>query len=135
MVRIARLVPGITSQVAEVDVLVDTGAMITTVHPRDAIFRLGIDSTRLASPGQWPNREMIQGVGGTATHYVVAAQYGFLHDDGSLQRIDGHVRIAQFRAGTERLPSLLGRDILQHFQLVTDWPNRWVLLRAPGSAP
>ena len=78
MVRVLILLPGITAKVVEVDFLVDTGAMATVIHPRDAIFRLGITPMRLASPEQWQNLQTMQGVGGTSTQYVVPAEYGFL---------------------------------------------------------
>jgi hypothetical protein len=133
MVRVAIMLPGITREVSVVDFLVDTGAMITTIHPRDAIVRLGIDPIRLADPGRWPTSETIRGVGGTAVQFRVPAQYGFVHEDDRLQVIAGDVRIAQLRAETETLPSLLGWDILRHFQLITDWSSRLVMLREPKS--
>ena len=68
------------------------------------------------------------GVGGSAIYFVVPAFYAFLQDDDEWRLISGEIRIAQLTTGNERLPSLLGWDILQHFQVVADWPNRRISL-------
>ena len=132
MVRVTLVLPDTLTATVDVDFLIDTGATITAVHPRDAVLRLGIDPVRLASPHRWATTETVRRMGDTAAQYRVRAEYRFLDDELGPQMIRGEVRIAQLRAGTETLPSLLGWDILQDFELVMNWPDRVVTLRPLG---
>jgi hypothetical protein len=68
------------------------------------------------------------GVGGRTVCYVVPASFAFRHDDGHRQTLQGNLRIAQLTSDNRTLPSLLGWDVLQHFELITNWRDRRVTL-------
>jgi hypothetical protein len=59
---------------------------------------------------------------------VEPAQFSFFHDDGTVQVVDEEIRIIQPTPFTQSTPSLLGRDILKHFRLIADPPNRLIIL-------
>lgn len=89
------LAPGITTSWRRIGFLLDTGSVVTCVHPTDAMKVLGISADRLADAGQWVDREEVAGVGGTALHYVVPARYVLVHTDGRVVGLNGPLRIAQ----------------------------------------
>lgn len=64
MVRAALFLPAFTSDWVSVDFLLDTGASVTSLHPIDAVSKVGIDPIRLASPGFLPDTEQHGGIGG-----------------------------------------------------------------------
>lgn len=128
MVRVALYVPAGTRGWGEVDFVIDTGASISVLHPADAIEELGIDPARLANPDRWTDHRSHRGVGGAATFYLQLADYSFLHAEGHWQSTRGHVSIAQSTEHNQRMRSLLGWDILQHFSLHLDWSSRRVTL-------
>ena len=128
-VRANVLLPELANRWFKVDFLLDTGAGITCLHPNDAINRAGLTSTVLSDPAQWRRREPARGVGGQATYFVVPAIYAFVTDAGQMQLVRGQTRVAQFRPGDMNLPSLLGWDILEKFEVVVDWRTRRVELR------
>ena len=119
---------------ADIPFLVDTGATITTIHPPDALSRLKLSAAQLSTADFWPLHDTVRGVGGLTRQFRVRAQYKFTHQDGMIQLLTGNVRIAQLRPEATHLPSLLGWDVLQHFELVTDWVHQRVWLRNPGMA-
>ncbi len=127
MVRVYVDLPGISGGFVPVDFLVDSGSMDTLLHPEDAVAKVGIDPVVLADPGQWQTRP-IHGLGGRANSYVWQAVYAFRHDNGSLQQLTRDILIAQPTAANSRLPSLLGMDILRHFQVHVDHAGRRVTL-------
>jgi len=69
------------------------------------------------------------GVGGEALYFVVDAVYAFLRNDGQWQQLQGEIRVARMTTGNMTLPSLLGWDILQYFEVVANWPERTIWLR------
>jgi hypothetical protein len=71
---------------------------------------------------------MRPGIGGSALYYVVPCVYNFTHDDGMPHEIDGDIRIAQIRDDNLGLPSLLGWDILRHFEIAIDFRADRVVL-------
>lgn len=75
-VRVLLSLPGLSQSWTPIDFLIDTGCTLTTLHPHDASYRMGIDESRL------------------------------------------------------RLPSLLGWDILRHFELTTNLQEGRVTLRS-----
>lgn len=97
--------------------LVDTGAGHTCVHPLDAVRRFGISPTTLVDPTKWPAVVNGGGVGGGAQYFDCPALYGFARDDGQVETIAGSVWFGQLTPGNQRIPSLLGWDMLQHFKL------------------
>jgi hypothetical protein len=106
---------------APVEFVVDTGASATCLHPTDATERMQFSREDLAGlPHVARADRSISGITGAALYLVVPARYLFVHDDGSLQIIDGEIRIAQPIPGNEAIPSVLGWDILEHFRIVLD---------------
>jgi hypothetical protein len=116
---------GIAGQ--RVPFLIDTGAATSCVYPFDAA-RFLIRPDELDDVSRWPRVESHGGVGGRGRYYVVQAAYTFAHEDGTTQSIDGEIRIAQFTSANAELPSLLGWDVLQHFQLTADWRTKTISL-------
>lgn len=98
--------------------LVDTGAYATCLHPRDG--------TLTAIPfDQLENPVTSDGVGGPATYFRERAVLEFV--DGDAREIRGcevDVLIAKPSAdpmhSINRLPSLLGRDIIDRWRMVYD---------------
>ena len=94
--------------------LVDTGASSTCLHPSDSV-NLGIDLTQLDYTSS------SRGVGGIADYSPQDAYLLFSSDEaGVWRRLD--LQIAKPADHNQRLPSLLGRDIL----------SQWTMLSAPG---
>ena len=130
-VRAGLVLPGITTAEATIAFLVDTGAMVSSVSPHTALAA-GVRLTWFASPAQVLREEGVGGVGGALGRYVVAAQYVFTHEDGSAQTIEDELDIAKWDPGAAqtppRLPPLLGWNVLEHFQLTTNYRTRTVTL-------
>lgn len=94
--------------------LVDTGASSTCLHPSDSV-NLGIDLTQL------DYNSSSRGVGGLADYSPQGAYLLFRNDGaGTWHRLE--LQIAKPAEHNRRLPSLLGRDIL----------NQWTMLCAPS---
>ncbi|MDE3096020.1 MAG: hypothetical protein KGK07_08465 [Chloroflexota bacterium] len=127
-VRASLWLPGIQEQWTPVEILIDTGAGRTALHPLDAVTKVGIPIQTLVDPTAWTRHETPAGIGGKALYFVVAAHYAFLKSDGQWHQMDGEIRIAQATMSNVTLPSLLGCDLLQHLPLTTDWVNRTILL-------
>ena len=98
--------------------LVDTGAYATCIHPRDG--------TLTAIPfDQLENPVTSNGVGGPATYFRERAILEFV--DGEAREIRSYeidILIAKpppdSGHGSNRLPSLLGRDIIDRWRMVYD---------------
>jgi hypothetical protein len=129
LVRVALLLPQITQGWVTLNFLLDTGADLTTLHPLDAHVNVGIPRAALADPKVWPDRLPMHGVGGISECYRWPAHYGFLHDDGTTQTIQGQILIAQMSPDNQTIESLLGWDVLQHFQISLDWAGRRITLQ------
>ncbi len=122
--RVSVTLPGITVGSVAIDVVIDTGATHTCVHPFDAMFKLGIDPMLLTTPGLLGPVWKLSGVGGTADYQVHQAHYEFLHEDSrSAVRTNERIYIAVPTPENDTLPSLLGMDLLQHFTLHMDYRN------------
>jgi hypothetical protein len=111
----------------DIDIVVDTGAAITCLSPRDAV-RVGVPQTTLADPSRWQSVESYSGVGGDTTYLVVPTWYRFLHEDGTTQHVDAAINIMPRLPQTQQMPSLLGWDVLAQFRLTMDWSQRSVEL-------
>jgi hypothetical protein len=131
MVRVLLYIPGLTRRWAAVDFLLDTGASTSCVHPRDATARLGIDAITLRTPSAWARQHQSQGVGGSATDFIVTAHYALRRDDGGWDTYQDDLAIARSTLANQTLPSLLGWDILQHYRIVADWHAGSVRLEPP----
>jgi hypothetical protein len=111
-----------------VDFVVDTGAMVTALSPLDAASPVGIDPSKLAELLPYATPSSIRGVGGEIQTFETPAVYGFLHDDGNVQIVNGQIVAVPLTEKTAPLPSLLGWDILQQFQLTTNYRTQTVTL-------
>lgn len=129
VIRAYVLLPGLTTDYAPIDFLLDTGSTHTCVHPHDAKMRLQIDPSRLADPRQWPRLLSTTGIGGTAVGYAWPAVYQFVHDDGSVRQIRPQIEIARPNATNATLPSLLGMNILRQFRVFVDYVGLQVTLQ------
>jgi hypothetical protein len=113
-----------------VSFLINTGATVTTIGPIDAATHLGIPWLTLISPSLWPEHQDFGGIGGSCVHYIQDAEYLFRHADGSTQRLQGKIAIMQPtvppQPSNHWVPSLLGRDLLQHFRMTTDWAQQTI---------
>ena len=98
-----------------VDLLVDTGADCTTLHPRDGIL--------MDTPyGQLIPGAPITGMGGIASSYDEPAVV--LFQDGPFIRVYSIIlSIPEPGPHNDRLPSLLGQDVLQSWRMVHDKPG------------
>ena len=92
--------------------LLDTGADRTCLHPRDT-GRARIPIEELGRPME------SRGVGGTSSYYREPTL--LLFNDQSYTRIYVvELLIAEQREGNEGLPSLLGRDVINHWNIRYD---------------
>ena len=128
MVRVDVLLPFTTGSWFTTDFLLDTGAARTCLHPRDSL-RSGLSEATLTEPARWPQHQRMSGVGGTTLYYVTPATYSFVADSGATSVIEGQILLAQPRPDNAGLPSLLGWDILERFEVLVDWRSRRVELR------
>ena len=105
--------------------LADTGASNTCLHPSDAVD-IGIPFRRLRNPRN------SRGVGGASPYFREPAY--LLFTDGDLTRIYSvELLIAEPSESNLRLPSLLGRNIMNNWRSVFD-PAIGVLEFAPRRA-
>ena len=96
--------------------LVDTGAAVTCLHPKDSIpLRLPF--------GRLQRREYIIGVGGRSERFPERATLTFLDSDAPVTyRYDLDVRVGKPEQVGGGLPSVLGQDVL----------GRWAMLHDPA---
>ena len=93
--------------------ILDTGADMTMLHPGDA-HRLGID---FHSHFQGIQQVEIPGVG-TAHAYLERAILELPHLNGSVDRLAGNIFIAVPTNTNRKHPSLLGRDVFDHYSII-----------------
>ena len=95
--------------------LLDTGADNTSLHPLDARrARIPFD--------QLGNRTNSRGIGGTSSYFREPAFLVF-DDDSQLRIYEVELRIAEPNDNNQRLPSLLGRNIINHWYMQYDPTN------------
>ena len=101
----------------DIDFLVDTGADITTLSPNDG-HEMGLDYdalTQISVPSI--------GVGGISERYVEQAVVMFDDVDRMVCMYSIDLDILEPQPHIERLPSLLGRDILHRMQIHYSYPT------------
>lgn len=92
--------------------LLDTGADATCLHPSDA-KNVGLPF------GQLRNRVSYRGVGGTSPYFVEPALLSFT-DKLQARLYAIQLLIAEPDGSNEVLPSLLGRDVINNWQIEYD---------------
>ncbi len=92
--------------------LVDSGASITAIHPAD-VPKLAIPQADM----QEAETVQINGIGGGSIYRLIPGTLTF-HDDASSTplRYATTLYIAEPKDDNANIPSLLGRDILNHWQ-------------------
>lgn len=93
--------------------VLDTGADITMLHPGDA-RRLGV---AFQSDFKGIQPLVIPGVG-TAKAYQEGAVLELPHLDGRVDRLAGNILIAVLTKVNRKHPSLLGRDVFDHYSII-----------------
>lgn len=97
---------------AGVNFLVDTGADVTCLHPGDAI-PANIPFDRLE------NLTANRGIGGQSSYFVEQAILSFRDADGRpIYLYDIDIRIGKPEEVSDRIPSLLGQDVLKRWRVV-----------------
>ena len=95
-----------------IDLLVDTGADVTCIHPKDG-ENLLIPFQTLRTPIR------IGGIGGTSRRYSEPATLAFRESVGSpVHRYRIQATIATPEDADIRIPSVLGQDILRHWRTI-----------------
>ena len=92
--------------------LLDTGADSASVHPRDA-RDAGIPFAQLG------NRRSSRGIGGRSSYFREPAILAF-SDDAVVRFYEVGLLIAEPNDTNEGLPSLLGRNVINHWRMVYD---------------
>lgn len=102
--------------------LIDSGADRTVLS--------AVLVTRLQLPARSvPPGFILSGIGGTSAFRLVTTVVEFLRDDGGPVRVRGE--FAGFTDPTATDLSILGRDVLDHFDLVLSRRRREIFLIAP----
>ena len=105
-VRVAVALPKFNA-VRHVDMLVDSGADITTLQPKDALLLL--EEPQFS---QLSEQHKVQGIGGFTNFFREDAAIGLLLTGGRICWIPVVVDIAELNA-PPGLPSILGNDVMQ----------------------
>jgi len=120
-----QLIVGLTriSSFKKVEMLVDSGADITTLQPRDSLLLLEKSQFRHLRVGQ-----EVVAVGGNPRMFSEEAAIGFELPDLNVCWIPIMIDIAQPSAD-ERLFSTLGNDVMQYGSTILDAPHATVTLK------
>ena len=103
--------------------LVETGA-VRTVFSRAIAIRLQLPSI------EPPAGAGLIGVGGRTEFEILATTIGLSHAGGGIARVRGEFAAFKDTAATDL--SILGRDVLNHFDLIMSRRSNEVLLLAPN---
>lgn len=105
------LIPSLNKR-SRIDFLVDTGSDVTTLSPGDG-RRMGVDYSSLSY------REPFLGAGSFHKAATRRAIIIFASEDGTLPVYSVRLSITPYSRRMERLPSLIGTDILHRWRI--DW--------------
>ena len=99
---------------AVVNLLVDTGADVTCLHPKDGIpARVPFDRLR--------NPVSSRGIGGQSAYFIEQAIVSFRDASGRpVYEYEVSLYIGKPEDVSDRIPSLLGQDVLKRWRLVHD---------------
>jgi hypothetical protein len=103
--------------------LVDTGADRT-------VFSAALTGQLQLSVKQSPDELTLVGIGGGSGYVLLSTQLEFTRDDGGPARVQG-----EFAAFTDPVAtdlSILGRDVLNHFDVIVSRRRNAVLLLSPN---
>jgi hypothetical protein len=101
-----------------VSFLADTGASGTVLMPPDS-KKLAVNFNQLRKP------RSSRTVGGLAKGYMEQGVLGFLdRDENKIYAYEIEIQIFEPTRDNATLPSLLGRDVLNHWRVVIDFPKR-----------
>lgn len=115
-------VSGMDGRLVADDFLIDSGAD-RTVLSAALLARLSLP-TRSA-----PSGSTLSGIGGGCAFVLVTSAVEFIREDGGAVRV--RVEFAGFTDPTATDLSILGRDVLDNFDLIISWRRSEVLLLAP----
>ena len=129
----ARLISPSLNVNKRLDFLVDTGASRTVLLDGDA-RQIGVDYARLAKLSNGT-----VGIGGVVDTYAVHDAQLLFVGDTALCRIKlddllvlrHRPRNAEEERRIKRLPSVVGRDVLNRFEVVLNWKKRMIRLGPP----
>lgn len=114
-------VPGTDGILTEALFLVDTGADRTALSA-DLLKKLQLQGNHAAAG------VTLQGIGGSSPYIVVTTVLEFRREDGGVARFRGDFAAFTDPAATDL--SILGRDVLDHFDVITSRRQNAVLLLA-----
>jgi len=120
-VRVAVTLPRF-DVVRQVDMLVDSGADITTLQPRDSLLLL-----EEAQFSQLSEQHKVQGIGGFTNFFREDAAIGLLLTGGRTCWIPIAIDIAELNA-PPGIPSILGNDVMQFGMTHLDAINGTVII-------
>ena len=112
------MLPGL-GLMAEIGFLLDTGADRTTLFPSDS-DSLGIDFSKL--PGEI--EQYTAGVGGRSRSKTLPAYLAFTDPDRNVYAYSIYLSILEPHESIDEIPSLLGRDVLNHWDIRYAYPFR-----------
>lgn len=95
--------------------VLDTGSDCTVLMPLDA-RRLKLNYTQLEGSEQ----DESQGFGGKSIDFIVPAILMIREVGSTVHGYEVDLRVAEPKDGTEDIPSILGRDVLDHWRYTID---------------
>lgn len=98
--------------------VLDTGAKVTCLRPQDAMEYLRIPAGDLDDDAIWHKAVSISGPGGSVPHWPARTRFEFVHKDRPPTVLTTDLHIGRLRESERHAPSVLGWDLLSHFQIV-----------------